>query len=80
MLILINRVLNWAVDEGLIEFNPAARLRKVGQVKPRERVLPDEDIPKFWGALAAMDGMTREHIARGEQGACSRPPPVRLCA
>ena len=68
VLILINRVLNWAVDEGLIEFNPAARLRKVGQVKPRERVLPDEDIPKFWGALAAMDGMTREHIARGEAG------------
>ena len=29
VLILVNRVLNWAVDEGLIEFNPASRLRKV---------------------------------------------------
>jgi integrase len=68
VLVLINRVLNWAVDEGLLEFNPAARLRKVGQVKPRERVLPEDEIPEFWAALAAMESMTREHVARGEKG------------
>lgn len=68
VLILINRVLNWGVDEGLLEFNPAARLRKVGEVKPRERVLVDADIPKFWAALDAMDGMTGEHMAKGEKG------------
>ncbi|WBT39022.1 tyrosine-type recombinase/integrase [Hyphomicrobium sp. DMF-1] len=68
VLILVNRVLNWAVDEGLIEFNPAARLRKVGQVKPRERVLSEDDIVKFWNALAAMETMTGEHMARGEAG------------
>lgn len=68
VLILINRVLNWGVDEGLLEFNPAARLRKVGEVKPRERVLVDADIPKFWGALEAMDVMTGEHMAKGEKG------------
>lgn len=66
--VLINRVLNWGVDEGLVEFNPAARLRKVGQSKPRERVLSDEEIPIFWGALAAMDTRSGDHMAKGEKG------------
>jgi integrase len=68
VLVLINRVLNWGVDEGLIEFNPAARLRKVGIIKPRERVLSESDIPKFWKALAAMESMTGSHIAKAERG------------
>jgi len=65
---LINRVLNWAVDEGIIEVNPAARLRKVGIKRPRERVLSEADMPKFWSALAAMETMTGEHMARAEKG------------
>ena len=65
---LINRVLNWSVDEGLIELNPASRLRKVGVRKPRERVLADADIPKFWQALANMETMTGEHMGKGEKG------------
>lgn len=65
---LIGRVLNWAVDEGMIEVNPAARLRKVGVKRPRERVLTESGIPKFWAALAAMDGMTGEHMALGQKG------------
>lgn len=65
---LIGRVLNWAVDEGLIELNPAARLRKVGIKKPRERVLAEGSIAKFWNALAAMETMTGEHMAKGEKG------------
>lgn len=66
-LILINRVLNWGVDEGLIEFNPAARLRKVGEVKPRERVISDADIPKLWNALAAMDTLTMKGMPRDDK-------------
>jgi len=65
---LIGRVLNWAVDEGIIEVNPASRLRKVGIRKPRERVLVAGDITKFWNALAAMETMTRVHMARSEKG------------
>ena len=65
---LMNRVLNWALDEGLLEANPAARLRKVGKPKPRERVLPAGDITKMWNALAAMETMTRENMARTEKG------------
>ncbi len=65
---LINRVLNWAVDEGLIEYNPAARLRKAHASRPRERVLSPDEISRFWAALERMDGMTGEHISRGEPG------------
>lgn len=68
ILILINRVLNWALDEGIIEANPAQRLRRVGKKRPRERVLSETDIPRFWNALAAMDTMTGEHMARAEKG------------
>jgi integrase len=67
-LMLMNRVLNWALDEGLLDANPAARLRRAGKAKPRERVLPPADIARLWNALAAMDGMTGEHMARAEKG------------
>lgn len=68
VMVLINRVLNWAVDEGLIEVNPAARLRKVGECKPRERVLTHATIVRFWQALEAMEAMSGNHMARGEKG------------
>lgn len=65
---LISRVMNWGVDEGILEVNPAARMRKAGMKKPRERVLSETDIPRFWNALSAMETMTREHMARTEKG------------
>jgi len=68
VIVLINRVLNWAVDEGLIEVNPAARLRKVGERKPRERVLTRAGIVTFWKSLEAMETMSGEHMARAEKG------------
>lgn len=68
VVVLINRVLNWAVDEGMIEVNPAARLRKVGERKPRERILSHAAITKFWRALDAMEAMTGEHMALGQKG------------
>lgn len=65
---LIGRVFNWAVDEGMMEMNPAARMRKIGEAKPRERILTQTDIPKFWQALDDMETMTGEHMARAETG------------
>jgi integrase len=65
---LFNRVMNWAVDEDLVVANPAMRLRKIGQNKPRERVLSDESIRLLWRALDDMESSTGEHIARGEPG------------
>ena len=67
-LTLINRVLNWSLAEGLIEYNPAARLREAHASRPRERVLSHDEISRFWMALERMDGMTGEHISRGETG------------
>jgi integrase len=52
----------------MIEFNPGARLRKAGERKPRQRVLSPDEIREFWPALAAMELMTGEHMARAESG------------
>jgi len=68
VMILISRVFNWALDEGMIEFNPVARMRKVAPRKPRERVLTESDIPVFCQALDDMETMTGEHMAKGEKG------------
>lgn len=68
VIILVNRVFNWGVDEGMIEYNPGARMRKAGKRKARERVLSADEIRNFWGALAAMELMTGEHMARAESG------------
>ena len=45
---LFQRVANWAVDEDRARFNPAARLKKTGEEKRRERVLTDEEIRRIW--------------------------------
>jgi integrase len=66
VLMLINRVLNWSLDEGLIDANPAARLRKVGKKRPR--VLSEDEIRTLWHALAHMDALTGDHLKRGESG------------
>lgn len=68
VMVLLSRVFNWAIDEGLLEFNPAARLRKAGQRKPRERVLTHAGIVTFWQTLDVMETMTGKHMARAEKG------------
>lgn len=49
---LFNRVMNWAVDEDRAKFNPAARLKKVGEEQRRERVLTPEELKRVWHELA----------------------------
>jgi len=46
---LFNRVANWAVDEDHAKFNPAARLRKLGEERRRERVLAPDEFARLWG-------------------------------
>ena len=50
-LALVNRILNYAVEEDLLEVNVAARMRKAGDEKPRERVLTDEELLALWHEL-----------------------------
>lgn len=52
---LINRVLHWAVDAGLIPYNPAARMKKTGKEKARERVLDSVGIRRFWSAIEELN-------------------------
>jgi Arm DNA-binding domain len=52
---LINRVLHWSVDAGLIPYNPAARMKKAGKEKARERVLDLVGIRRFWTAVDELD-------------------------
>jgi integrase len=40
--------MNWAVDEDRAKFNPAARLKKVGDERRRERVLTNDEIKRLW--------------------------------
>lgn len=48
---LFNRVMNWAVDEDHAKFNPAARLKKVGEERRRERVLTNDELKRLWTEL-----------------------------
>jgi len=50
---LFNRVMNWAVDEDRAKFNPAARLKKVGEEQRRERVLTPDELARIWAELDA---------------------------
>jgi integrase len=52
---LINRVLHWSVDAGLIPYNAAARMKKAGKEKARERVLDLVGIRRFWTAVDEHD-------------------------
>ena len=48
---LFNRIMNWAVEEDRAKFNPAARLKKVGGERRRERVLSNEELRRIWAEL-----------------------------
>ena len=56
MLALIRVVLNYAIDEELIEANPAARIKLRREI-PRDRYLSEVEIKGFWNGLdnTAMD-------------------------
>jgi integrase len=64
---LINRILHWAVDAGLIPYNPAARMKKAGKEKARERVLDAVGIRRCWMAIEDLDAWrsTKGMGARG---------------
>ncbi len=52
MLALVRAVLNYAIDEELIDANPAARI-KVRPEIPRDRYLSETEIHSFWNGLDA---------------------------
>jgi integrase len=47
---LISKIFSFAIDAGLLEASPAARLGKRGVEHPRRRVLSDDEIRLFWNS------------------------------
>jgi hypothetical protein len=50
---LVSSIFTFAMDAGLVEFNPCHRLRKRGAVNVGTRVLSDDEIRLFWNGIAA---------------------------
>lgn len=50
VLSLVKGFFNWAVDQGLIELSPAARLERPGEERARARVLGPDELGIFWRA------------------------------
>src|SRR5262245_1669768 len=51
---LLNGMLNFAVERGYLDSNPAFRLRMEGKSSPRERFLSAEEIAELWPALSSL--------------------------
>ncbi|MCJ2051264.1 tyrosine-type recombinase/integrase [Methylobacterium sp. J-070] len=51
---------NWSVEEGHLEVNPIAGLRKRSVEVAKDRVLSDREVRVLWTALARSEGMSRD--------------------
>ncbi len=72
----ISSVFSWALSEGLVTTNPVTGLRKRTQETPKERVLSDKEIQRFWqateGASAAFRDTLRLILLTGQRpGECA---------
>lgn len=48
LLALISTIFNWAIDEDIVEANPAARMRRLAPENERERALSDDELRAVW--------------------------------
>jgi integrase len=57
-------MMNWALDSGEIEVNPAMGISEPSREHSRDRVLTDDEIVAFWRGLegARMDAVTRQAL------------------
>lgn len=63
-LAVVRKMMNWAVDRGEIEANPAAGISAPSRERSRDRVMTDDEIVAFWSGLetARMDAVTRQAL------------------
>lgn len=54
---VIRTIFNWAIEEGLIESNPAA-IRKVHQRKPPKTIISDDDLRLLWPLWVQSQSLT----------------------
>jgi integrase len=48
---ILSRLFNWAIESGLLEVNPLARMPKRAKEKAKDRVLAPDEIRVLWAAL-----------------------------
>ncbi len=66
VLALISKIYNVGIDRGIVESNPTARMNRVTEEVPRERVLTQDEIRALWAAFGDLAkradgrGITRE--------------------
>jgi len=51
---LLTALFNWAASQDLVETNPTAGVRRRVKEVPRDRLLDDDELVRFWGACDAM--------------------------
>ena|SRR5688572_9497839 len=51
----VRKMLNFAIDQELIEHNPAARIARPGAEQSRDRVLTDDEIRQVWREFDALE-------------------------
>ncbi len=51
----VRKFFNWAIDRGLIEVSPCARIKKPARVSSRSRVLSGDELVKIWRAAKVTD-------------------------
>jgi integrase len=56
---VVRKMYNWAVEEEILNENPAANLPKPSEEKPRERSLTADELQTFWQALTAEEPIVR---------------------
>ncbi len=63
-LAVVRKMMNWALDRGEIEVNPAMGISAPSREHSRDRVLTDDEIVAFWRGLegARMDAVTRQAL------------------
>lgn len=49
---IVKKLFNWAVEQEILEFSPAAVIKPVADEHARERVLTDDEVKAVWAALS----------------------------
>jgi len=78
VLAVVRKMLNFAVDHGWLDANPAARVPKPGKEVSRDRVLSDDEVRAVWALLGRFPA-THEKRAPGRPSATHDADGLPLC-
>lgn len=58
----ISSVLNWGVDQGYLQANPVAGMRKLVKERSRDRVLSDDELKTVWESALSLSEPSRQLV------------------